>query len=147
MEAGEAVKESALAFGAYAIHDYGGAGLHAASAATHTVAAQVYAGIAGTSAGASVGIGMARGEGGLVGLTKEEREAKDREIGTRTAGDSAGGPIAGVGRSERAGPVVVNFVYEAGAINAQNRDAAAATVASAPRPARRDGFRRREMGG
>lgn len=145
-EVGEQYREQALSLGALATGNFVGASVHMMSAAQHGVASTVYAGIAGASAGASVGVGMTRGEGGLFGLTKEERERKERDRGggeTRMPGQ--GGPAARGGGGGSDGPVVVNFVYEAGAIDARSRDAAAATVAEASRHARRSGFTSRMM--
>lgn len=145
-EVGEQYREQALSLGALATGNFVGASVHMMSAAQHGVASTVYAGIAGASAGASVGVGMTRGEGGLFGLTKEERERKERDRGggeTRMPGQ--GGPAARGGGGGSDGPVVVNFVYEAGAIDARSRDAAAATVAEASRHARRSGFTNRMM--
>lgn len=144
-EAGEGFREQASALGAAATGNFASAGLHQTSAIMHFVARDAYAGIAGVSAGASIGVGMQRGEGGLFGLTKEERERRDRERASG-GGPAAEGPtVRGIGGGQGPGAVVVNFVYEAGAIDARSRDAAAATVAASAREARRDGFLRRRM--
>jgi hypothetical protein len=149
-ETAEAYKETALAFGSIAMYDSVGASNHFISAGIHSTSAAAYAAIGGGAAGVSLGIGAMRGEGGLVGLTKEEREKQERERngpGGRDTGPALGGPSVRGSTGGNAGPVVVNFVYEAGAINAQDRDAAAATVARASSTVRRDGFMRRRANG
>lgn len=150
-ETAEAYKETALAFGSIAMYDSVGASNHFISAGIHSTSAAAYAAIGGGAAGVSLGIGAMRGEGGLVGLTKEEREKQERDRagpgGSRDTGPALGGPSTRGSTGGNAGPVVVNFVYEAGAINAQDRDAAAATVARASSTVRRDGFMRRRANG
>lgn len=168
-EVGEQYREQALAIGSAATGNFVGASLHMASASQHGVASALYAGIAGVSGGASIGVGMQRGEGGLFGLSKQEKEEKEskeksgggfgrqriyqdtpfgrvyKDIGDDSASDSSGPSSRSLSSKEESKTVVVNFNYSSGSINAQDRDAAAATVSQAAREARRDGFMRRRM--
>lgn len=148
-EAGEGLRETALSYGAAATGNFVSASMHATSGMMHFVARDAYAGIAGVSAAGSIGVGMQRGDGGMFGLTKEEREKRDREngLGSTTSGPSLGGPVARGGSGGGSGPNVINFVYQnlPGAIDARSRDAAAATTASSFREARKSGYNSRML--
>lgn len=148
-EAGEGLRETALSYGAAATGNFVSASMHATSGMMHFVARDAYAGIAGVSAAGSIGVGMQRGDGGMFGLTKEERERRDREngLGSTTSGPSLGGPVARGGTGGGGGPNVINFVYQnlPGAIDARSRDAAAATTASSFREARKSGYNNRML--
>lgn len=143
-EAAEAVKETALGIGGWAAGNPQ-ATLHFQSAATHAASAAMFGSLAGVSVGAGVGIGMMRGDGGLVGLTAEEKAAKERgKSGGGAAGrGSPGGSIGGGGSGGAAqggGGWNVTYVYEAGAVSTSSDSHLAMTVARGNRLARNDGY-------
>jgi uncharacterized membrane protein YgcG len=78
-ETAAAGQENALAMGSAAILDFRGAGMHLASAGMHSAAAGAYSVLAVGGVGASLAIGSQRGEGGMVGLTQEEKDKKNRD--------------------------------------------------------------------
>lgn len=147
-ENGEFIRESALSLGAAATGNGVSAALHAGSAASHYAAAIAYGAMSTGAAVGFAGIGFSRGEGGLVGLTKEERERdQEKEKKSRSSGRTSGGG-GGVtggrigGASGGGGTTVVN-IYESGSVNAVNDDHLARTHARGSRLARKDGFARR----
>lgn len=86
----DAGREGALALAQYALGigtgspaAFTAAQGHIAAAGKHMLVGAGYAALAGGGAGAAVTIGLGRGEGGIVGLTREERE---RQEGGRSAG-------------------------------------------------------------
>ncbi len=146
METAEAGKETALAFGSLAIYDSAGAGLHFASAATHGSAAAAYSVLGGVSAGGALGIGMSRGRGGLVGLTKEEagkRNDKERGSGGGGSAGTAGGSLgSGMGSGDGSWTVNIKTGVWIGPADEQRAER---SVASAVRGARRGAFLERQM--
>jgi len=136
-------KEIAAGLASIAVDDAKGAAAHFASAGVHAMSAQAYAAIGGGSAVGAVGVGAVRGDGGLVGLTKQEKERKD--MGARSSG---GGPaprqgVIDTGAGTGGGGVVLNFIYEAGSVNAGNDRALAATMGKGLKSLSRDGFAQR----
>lgn len=131
-ETAEELKETALGFGSLAMLDAPGAAMHFQSAAVHAVAATAYGVISGGAAIGAGGIAASRGEGGLFGLTNEEREAQKKKKEADSRADGKGprdGPSAGGAGSRGEAPVVRNtYIYEAGAIDANNRRNIASVV-------------------
>jgi hypothetical protein len=122
---------------------------HFKSAALHTGMAAGYAALAGGAAGAAIGIGAVRGEGGIVPLTREEQERQGRDRSGRGDGGSDGPAYrgnggGGMGSSDDA--FAVNITYMAGSIAPADENRAARSVASATRRARSNAFDRRRMG-
>ena len=107
---GEAAAMTAMGLGYLAIPGMQGqAGPAFASAAQHMVAAGVYGSIAGVSLGGAVGVGAMRGTGGLIPLTKAEREEMDRKKGDKSS-DRLGG--ISDGGSEDPGARVLNIIVQ-----------------------------------
>lgn len=149
----EAINESAKGTAALAEYafSHGADGFMLQSAMSHFGAAALFGGIAGVSAGGALGLGMMRGSGGIVGLTDEEKKASGAG-GASASASGSGGSVAGpsAGRAATSSgngtqPVVVNFVYEAGSINAGDTARLGRSVARGVRAANRDGFARRQM--
>lgn len=92
-EIGEAAAMTAMGLGYLAIPGMQGqAGPAFMSAAQHAVAASVYGGIAGVAIGGAVAVGAMRGDGGLIPLTRAEKEEMARKEGKKGgSGDSMGG--------------------------------------------------------
>ena len=122
---------------------------HFKSAALHTGMAAGYAALAGGAAGAAIGIGAVRGEGGIVPLTREEQERQGRDRGGRGDGGSDGPAYRGNGSggmgSEDA--FAVNITYMAGSIAPADERRATREVARLGGRARRSAFARRAMEG
>lgn len=148
-ESAEAIRETALGVGLMFVPGMQGqAAGHIASAALHVGAANAYAAIGGGAAAGAIAIGAARGDsaGSLIGLTKEEREERDRKRGgdgPRGSGGSMGGSGNSRGRQD-SGQTVFNITMEYGAFALAPEDPRriARAFSSGERIARRDGFAR-----
>lgn len=126
-ELGEAAAMTALGLGYLAIPGLQGQAAPAfASAAQHGLAAVVYGSIAGVSVGGAVGIGAMRGDGGLVPLTRAEREEMDKKKGKDKNSDRLGGSSEG---SSDAGERVLNIIVQNSAPIFGGDDAAAEMLA------------------
>lgn len=106
-EQGEAFKETALAAGSFALHEYDAGAMHLVSAATHQVASASYATIGGGAVGASFGIGAMRGKGGMFGTGNDSTDSTGGgSASSRDSGSGGSGPSAGRGGSGGGTPVV-----------------------------------------
>lgn len=147
-ETGEAIRETAMAFGMLAIPGMQGqAAMHFVSAGTHLAAASAYATIGGSAVGGSLAIGATRGKGGLFGTGADAATGVSGGAASPSGQGGTSGPVAGrsAGGSQSAGPVVVNFIYEAGSMNSGDTQRLGRGVARGVRAANRDGFARRQM--
>lgn len=139
-ESAEAIKETAMGFGAIAINDYKGAGAHFISAGAHSAAAGAYAAIGGGAAVGAAAIGATRG------ATAEETQ---RERDKRNRGESRGtGPMSGSGVSRDGSGAgwTVNVINNAPLIvPQQDSRVAGRAVARAVSSANRSSFTERMM--
>lgn len=109
-----------------------------ASAGKYAMAAAVYGGIAGVSVGGAVAIGAMRGEGGLVPLTRAEKEEMQRREGKKDKGsEHLGGDSGNMGDT---GERVLNILIQNNAPVFGGDDTAAEMMAASLARAQRGYF-------
>jgi hypothetical protein len=141
METGEGLAAIATGTGMLMLGMPNGAGMIAAGAG-HLAAASAFAGIAGVSGAGAVAVGSQRGSGGLFKTGDEKKDGMGGAAGSPAFGK--GGGFGGNG-GQGGGDVITVYNYEAGSVDASDRQARNRTVQAANRENARDVFAQREM--